>query len=228
MSGKISFVLFDLDGTLTDSAVGIISSFRHVLNGYGIDADESEIRKCIGPPLIEGLASFGIPPDRRAEAVTAYREYFSITGIFENTLYPGVTEMLASIADAGIVIGLATSKLTEYAVRILDHFRIAENFEVVAGATRDGSRLHKDDIVGFALGELGRPDAACGAMVGDREHDIYAAVSHGLRPLAVGWGYGGTDELIGAGAPGIIASPADLAALILSGSGSGGYLGAKR
>lgn len=215
----VRVVLFDLDGTLTDSQSGIIASYRHALERYGLDAPARAIRPWIGPPLVNGLAALGVPPGELDAAVATFRDYFSTRGIFDNHLYPGVAEMLAGVAGSGAQMGLVTSKLTEYAARILGHFEIADYFSVVAGSTRDGSRLHKDEVLDHALEELGRPEPCAVVMVGDREQDIHAAIKHGVRPVGVTWGYGTSAELEGAGAEELVGEPGDLIALLLGGGG---------
>ncbi len=208
-------VLFDLDGTITDSAVGIVESYRHSLTSFGLSASDAEIRRLIGPPLADGFSGLGVAGGQLDEAVDRYRQYFSTKGILENRLYPGMAEILGDLASAGIRIGLATSKLTEYAERILDHLGVAAHFEVIIGSTRDGSRVHKEDIVGCALAELGQPDPSGVAMVGDREHDVYAALIHQVHAIGVTWGYGSVEELRTAGAHVLVDGPADLNTLLL-------------
>jgi phosphoglycolate phosphatase len=203
-------VLFDLDGTLTDSQAGIVSSYLHTLRAFGLDAAPGDIRPWIGPPLIVGLAALGVPAGRVDEAVASYRACFSATGIFENQVYDGIPGLLASLHDAGFTLGVATSKLTEFAVTILDHFSLSSYFSVVAGATRDGQRIHKADVLAHALGQLGWPHPAGVALVGDREHDMRAAVEHGVHPVGVLWGYGSRTELTDAGAEVLVAAPLEL------------------
>lgn len=213
----LNVVLFDLDGTLTDSAAGIMSSYRHALRLLGLDAPDEAIRACIGPPLVDGFAALGVPARRLDEAVDLYRRHFSEVGILENQLYPGVAEMLDALSGAGLRLALATSKLGEYGGRILDQFGISGHFEAISGATRDGSRLHKEEIVDHALAELGRPDPAGVVMVGDREHDMLAARRHGLRGIGVTWGYGSVDELLEAFADVLAETPRQVVELVLAG-----------
>jgi phosphoglycolate phosphatase len=210
--------LFDLDGTLTDSQSGIIASYQHALAEFGLRASDETIRRWIGPPLIEGMTALGVPTAQVADAVDVYRGYFSTVGILENHLYPGIEEALARLGTAGVQLGVATSKLTEYAVRIVEQLQISECFSVVAGATRDGTRIHKDEIIRHALGELGEPDPSTVTMVGDREHDMFGAVACGVRPIGITWGYGSRAELTAAGAQSLIGDPAQLVDLLLDSS----------
>lgn len=212
----IGTVLFDLDGTLTDSAPGIVASYRHTLEVFGITGEDEQIRRWIGPPLGESLAGLGIArPDVEA-AVIEYRDYFGRVGLYENRLYDGVAEMLDGLAAAGLTLGLATSKLTPFAETILDLFGIRKRFGVISGATADGSRVTKEQIVGHALDSLGRPDPRTVVVVGDREHDVIAAREHGLQSVGVTWGYGSPAELTAAGAGRLAASPAELTSSLLA------------
>ena len=208
-------VLFDLDGTLTDSEPGIIASYRHALGTFNKGADSATIRRWIGPPLEEGFAALGVPVTEVQAAIATYRAYFSVTGMYENSLYEGVAEMLGELRAAGMRLAVATSKLQEFAVTILDHFEIGQHFEVVAGATSDGRRTAKEDIVSFALASLGHPDPSTVALVGDREHDMRAAVRHSLHAIGAGWGYGDRDELQDSGSEVIAGDPTALARLLL-------------
>jgi phosphoglycolate phosphatase len=210
-------VLFDLDGTLTDSEPGIVASYRHTLAAFGREADTGAIRRCIGPPLPEGLAALGIPSSQVDRAVAVYRSYFGTTGMYQNRLFDGVVEMVSSLRSAGVTLGLATSKLQRFADAILDHFGIAKYFAVVVGASGDDTRSSKEAIVDFALESLDRPDPATVALVGDRQHDVGAARHHGLHAIGVAWGYGGVEELRSSGSEAIVGDPASLTRLILAG-----------
>ncbi|HWE54400.1 MAG TPA: HAD hydrolase-like protein [Acidimicrobiales bacterium] len=209
-------VLFDLDGTLTDSKAGIVESYRHTLASYGIEADETSVSPWIGPPLAAGFAAFGLPGEEVPRAIDRYRAHFGDVGIHINRLYDGVADLLTELVNAGITLGLATSKLSRFADQIVARFGIAEHFRFVAGANEDGSRVTKEDIVGFALERLDRPDPGTTAMVGDRSDDMRAAVRHGLFGVGAAWGYGGEEELTAAGSRVLVAAPSDLASLILA------------
>jgi phosphoglycolate phosphatase len=213
---RLEIVLFDLDGTLTDSQAGIVNSYRHALSLLGLPVDEEAIRRWIGPPLRDGLAALGVPDRLLDTAIITYRAYFVETGMFQNRLYDGVAQALADLRGAGITLGVATSKLDEFAVEILDHFGITKKFAVIAGASRDGRRTHKGDVVDHALDCLGRPDPRTVALVGDREHDVHAATEHGLLPIGASWGYGSAGELTAAGVKHIVSSPSELTRLVLA------------
>jgi phosphoglycolate phosphatase len=136
-------VVFDLDGTLTDSQEGIVASFRHALHAMDLPADDDLIRHQIGPPLVEGFAAMGAPVDQLDHAVVTYRSFFSGAGIYMNRLYEGIQAMVTTMHDSGVRLALATSKLIEFAERILDHFGIAHLFAAVAGSTPDGGIVTK-------------------------------------------------------------------------------------
>jgi phosphoglycolate phosphatase len=213
----VDVAIFDLDGTLTDSQEGIVASFRHALEAMDLSADDDAIRHQIGPPLVEGFTAFGVSTSQLDFAVSTYRSFFSDTGIYVNRLYEGVEGMLGSIRESGIRLALATSKLTEFAQRILEHFGIAHLFAQVAGSTADGLILTKQSIVADALDRLDHPDPTRVLVVGDRDQDMRAAVAHGLLPIGVTWGYGCESELIQSGALHLVANPAELVRLVLEG-----------
>ena len=213
---RYTAVLFDLDGTLTDSQDGIVSSYQHALAAFEIEADQASIKRWIGPPLRDGFAALGVPTAQLPAAIGRYRADFAEIGIHQNRLYDGVPEMLAELGQARITLGLATSKLVDFAERIVAQFAIAEHFDVVAGATPDGSRITKTDIVAFALESLGWPQPDSVALVGDRGDDMRAAVHHGLFPVGVSWGYGDNEELKSSGSQMILDHPSAVTRLLAS------------
>ncbi|MGI9125223.1 MAG: HAD-IA family hydrolase [Mycobacterium sp.] len=185
-------VIFDLDGTLTDSAHGVVASFRHALAAVGAEAPEGDLAALVvGPPMHHTLASLGLG-DRADEAIAAYRADYTARGWAMNTMFDGVPELLADLRAAGVRLAVATSKAEPTAVRILEHFGIAEHFDVIAGATLDGTRAAKAAVVAHALAQL-QPLPERVLMVGDRAHDVEGAAEHGIATVVVGWGYGGTD-----------------------------------
>ncbi len=209
-------VLFDLDGTLTDPLVGITRCLAHALDTVGLPAtDPATLAAHIGPPLVEGFASLGVPPERINDAIAAYRERFRDVGMFENALIPGIAELLDSLTTAGARLAVATSKPEPFAVEILEHFAIADRFEVIAGASLDNRRRHKDDVIAHAIDGLAHPDPSELVMTGDREHDVFGARAHGVASIGVLWGYGSRGELLDAGADHLADTVADLGALLL-------------
>ncbi len=185
-------VIFDLDGTLTDSASGVVASFRHALAEVGAAVPDGDLAALVvGPPMQDTLSALGLG-DLVGEAIAAYRADYTSRGWAMNTLFDGVAEVLADLSAAGVRLAVATSKAEPVARRILEHFGIAERFDVIAGASTDGSRAAKADVVAHALAQLAPlPDRV--VMVGDRAHDIEGAAEHGIATVLVGWGYGGSD-----------------------------------
>jgi phosphoglycolate phosphatase len=185
-------VIFDLDGTLTDSAHGVVASFRHALAAVGAEVPDGDLAALVvGPPMHRTLSGLGLG-DRVADAVAAYRADYTSRGWAMNTLFDGIPEVLADLRAADVRLAVATSKAEPTARRILEHFGIAEHFEVIAGATLDGSRAAKADVMAHALAQL-EPLPERVIMVGDRAHDVDGAAEHGIATVVVGWGYGNAD-----------------------------------
>ncbi len=205
-------VLFDLDGTLTDPGVGITNSVAYALEKYGIhNTDRSQLYKFIGPPLRESFGQFyGFSKEQAEEATAYYREYYKDKGIYENRLYQGIPELLQMLADAGAMLLVATSKPEQFACRILDYFSIRKYFTYVAGATMDGSRSKKSEIIEDALRAGNISDLSSAIMVGDREYDIFGARQAGIASIGVLFGYGSKEELVAAGADYLAMQPAEI------------------
>ena len=192
-------ILFDLDGTLTESGIGITRSVAYALRKHGIEeTDQKKLDRFVGPPLIGAFMEFyGFSYPQAVQAVADYREYYAVKGIFENRVYDGVIPMLQKLQEAGKRCVLATSKPEHYAVQILAYFGLAPYFDVVAGATMDETRTNKAEVIAYALQQTGALNAL---MVGDREHDIHGAKANGLDSVGVLYGYGSREELEAAGA----------------------------
>ena len=199
---KYKYLLFDLDGTLTDPAEGITRAVSHALSHFGIHIeDRTTLYPFIGPPLKDSFRDFyGFSDTQIPVAEDKYREYFSEKGIFENKIYPGIRELLASLKENGAKILLATSKPEVFAERILEHFHIREFFDFVGGATMDGTRSEKKDVVRYVLDSAGIEKPTEAVMIGDRRHDIEGARANGLDSIGVLWGYGNLNEFQKAGA----------------------------
>ena len=210
-------ILFDLDGTLTDPAPGITNSIFHALAKMGRELPEREsLYRFIGPPLVPAFQEFlGMTEEEAKHALVLYREYFSVTGLFENNPYDGIGEALARLKDAGCTMVLATSKPETFAVRILEHFDLAQYFTLICGASLDEKRNTKDAVIGYALEKLGNPDRARTVMVGDRHHDAEGAAVFGIPTVGVLWGYGSREELEQAGAESIVSDLPDLVRTLL-------------
>ena len=186
-------VIFDRDGTLTDSAPGVVASFRHALAAVGAEVPDGDLASMVvGPPMATTLESLGLG-DRAGDALTAYRADYTDRGWSMNTLYDGIAELLSDLRAAGVRMAVATSKSEPTAVRIIEHFGIAEHFDVIVGASVDGTRSAKADVIAHALAQL-RPLPQRVVMVGDRAHDVEGAGEHGIDTVLVGWGYGGSDN----------------------------------
>lgn len=203
-------IFFDLDGTLTDSAPGIIHSVQYALNKYGIKAEENDLRSFIGPPLIHSFQErFGFDHDKALEAVVYYREYFTAGGMFENSVYPGIEELLQKLKADGRTLAVATSKPELFSKQILEHFALTPYFDFIGGAAMDESRTKKVEVLEYALQEL-QADPKEAVMIGDRKDDIEAACSLGTESIGVLYGYGSREELENAGAKVFAKTPLDI------------------
>jgi phosphoglycolate phosphatase len=207
---EIALVLLDLDGTLTDPYDGITRCVSYALEELGRPRlGQRELRSFIGPPLQDQFASLGLDDSEVDRAVELYRERFRDVGLFENRVYDGIPEALAALAALPLRLALATSKPTPFAQRIVEHFGLDAHLDLVAGATLDGSRRTKADVIRFALTTLA-VDPATAVMVGDREQDIVGARTMGLSSIGVTWGYAEPDELGTAGADQLAGTPQEL------------------
>jgi phosphoglycolate phosphatase len=209
-------IFFDLDGTLSDPAEGILRSICHALARLEIPVpDEQVLHDWIGPPLRETLAGYLGDMALAEHALKIFRERFSTIGLFENRLYDGVPAMLEDLRAQGCRLFIATGKPQPYATRILEHFGLLPLFEVVGGATLDGSIDTKADVIRLLLPHLSPAERAACVMVGDREHDVYGARAHGLPCIAVSYGYSGADEFAACAPQQVVHSVAELHALLL-------------
>ncbi|MBE6598316.1 MAG: HAD family hydrolase [Ruminococcaceae bacterium] len=215
MSAK--YVLFDLDGTLTDPATGITNAIMFALGAMGAEVPPREsLYRFIGPPLSEAFAEF-FPKERIGEAIDTYRVYFRAQGMFENAVYTGIPELLRELKNRGIPTAVATSKPEGFAVTILEHFGLAEYFTVIGGADMEGLRGEKPQVIAYVLDRLGlSPENADSCiMVGDRKFDMEGAAAFGMTSIGVTWGYGSRDELLSSGAQMTADTPHELLDLIL-------------
>lgn len=185
-------VLFDLDGTLTDSAQGIVASFRHALGEVGAAVPEGDLAaRIVGPPMLHTLRAMGLG-EQADTAMAAYRADYTSRGWSMNRTFDGIPALLADLQAVGVRLAVATSKAEPTARRILAHFGLDGYFEVIAGASVDGTRAAKADVVAYALAQL-QPLPERVVMVGDRWHDVEGAARHGIDTVVVGWGYGRGD-----------------------------------
>ena len=215
---KWTYILFDLDGTLTDPYEGITKCVQYALEAFGFPGEPQEkLKKFIGPPLKEAFMDFyGFDDASANAAVEKYRERFTDIGIFENTLYDGIAQMLAALKADGRKLGVASSKPEVFVERILEHFHIRQYFDYVAGSFLDGRRTDKSEVIEAALLGLKVSDRDDVVMVGDRWHDVAGALKSGLACIGVAFGYGGREELTNAGALAVADSVGELTDFLLS------------
>ena len=191
LAGKApQLVIFDLDGTLTDSAEGIVASFLHALSHVGAPVPDGDLTaQIVGPPMDDTFRALGLGESTDA-AIAAFRAEYGTRGWAMNTVFDGIVALLADLRTAGVRLAVATSKLEPTARRILAHFGLDQHFEVIAGA--DDSRKTKEQVLAHALEQL-QPLPERVLMVGDRSHDVDGAAAHGIDTVVVGWGYGQDD-----------------------------------
>ena len=210
---KSKAILFDLDGTLTDSGEGIINCATLALEHFGLPVpSREEMGVFVGPPLDQTFVKFGVPADRTQEAIDVFRSRYLVVGKFENTPYPGIREVLAALKEQGYRLFVATSKPETTAVEILHKFELARYFELICGATFDTNRVHKADVIAYLLEQIGTPEDML--MVGDTEFDVLGAAAHGIKTIGVSWGYGKVEAIEAAGAVAIAYSMDELLQLI--------------
>lgn len=199
---KYKYLLFDLDGTITDSQLGITNSVMYALNKYNIEVKQrSDLFKFIGPPLETSFMEYyNFTKEQALQAVEYYREYFKDTGIFENVIYDKFEELLQYLVKQGYILIVATSKPEVFAKRIIEHFHLEQYFSNVCGSTLDGSRSKKGEVIAYALKENKISNLSQVLMIGDREHDIIGAKENHIDCLGVLYGYGSLEELQNAGA----------------------------
>ena len=228
---KFETVLFDLDGTLTESGPGITRSVQYALKTIGIEADLSELGCFVGPPLNEAFPErYGTDEQTTIELIRRFRERYETVGLFENSVYPGIPELLQRLSAAGLRLAVASSKPEVFVHKILEHFGIDSCFlaaigpslggELTAGTKSSNSRSEKELMIEAALLSLGltEEDRRKTVMVGDRCYDIQGALANGIHAIGVSYGYGSLDELTAAGAESIADSAAALEKLLLLGN----------
>lgn len=205
-------LLFDLDGTLTDPFPGITRSLIYALTELGYAAPEADaLRWCIGPPLRKTLARLLQTDDetRIHTAIAKYRERFTTVGLFENEVYPGIPEALATLGARGHRLFVATSKPQVYAQRIIEHFGLNAHFSHVYGSELDGTRGDKGELIAHIIRQENLKASEV-LMIGDREHDVLGALCNGIQTVGVLWGYGTEEELRNAGAARVVSETVEL------------------
>lgn len=202
-------IMFDLDGTLTDSGEGIIKCASLALEHFGLPVpDWEEMRTFVGPPLGESFMRYGVPQERVEEAIAVYRSRYIPIGKFENHPYPGIRELLEQLKQHGHTLFVATSKPEAMSIEILEHFDLAKYFRQICGATMDGTRSSKASVIEYLIAGNGRDGQMI--MVGDTKFDILGAKAHGIPAVGVAWGYGAVSQMQQAGAAAIAQSPEQL------------------
>lgn len=209
------YLLFDLDGTLTDPKEGITKSVQYALNKFEIYEDCENLIPFIGPPLLDSFMDFYNFDEEKANlAIKYYRERFSRVGLFENSPIDGIIDVLKKLKESGYVMAVATSKPTDFAVPICDKFKLSEYFDLILGSELDGRRSKKSEVISEVLKRLNAsPDEAI--MIGDRKHDIIGAKENNMDSIGVTFGYAKDGELEDAGANFIVNEPYELLSCLL-------------
>lgn len=208
-------ILFDLDGTLTDSGEGIINCAILALEHFGCPIPSREaMRVFVGPPLHESFIKHGVPAEKAEEAIAIYRSRYIPIGKYENIPYPGIRELLETLKQDGHTLYVATSKPEQMSVDILEHFDLAKYFDRICGATMDTSRSSKEAVIAYLIEQNGRADNM--VMVGDTKFDILGAKHHKIPAIGVSWGYGVVSQMESAGASAIVHTPEELYELLRS------------
>ena len=206
-------ILFDLDGTLTDSGEGIINCATLALKHFGLPVpDKQTMRQFVGPPLHDTFVKFGVPADKTDEAIAVFRSRYIPIGKFENKPYPGVHELLEQLKTDGHTLYVATSKPEIMTTEIMEKFELSQYFDLICGATLDESRVEKDQVIAYLLEQTG--DAANAIMVGDTAFDVLGAAKHNIPTIGVAWGYGQIRDMQAAGAKAIAYSMEELYELL--------------
>lgn len=210
----VAVLLFDLDGTLIDSALGITRCAAHAFEQLGAPVpDETILRSWIGPPLRDSFAPLLGDAARVEQAVSHYRDRFEAVGWTEHLVYDGIADAIEALHAAGHRLAVVTAKNEPHARKILGHLPFGHRFDDITGATADGRLSHKPELIAEALGRLGVEAADC-TMIGDRRMDMEGAAHHGMRGVGVLWGFGSREELQAAGASHLVESPRALPPLL--------------
>lgn len=212
-----SCFLFDLDGTIADSAPGITATLAHMFEALSLPVPSpAELLRYVGPPILDAFRDFaGFSPEKSALALEIYRKEYALNGVVGTAVYPGIPELMHAIHESGIPLSLATSKPERPALRMLDHYGLTKYFDVITGASVDETRSAKADVVAEALRRLAAigADTSRPVMVGDRKHDVEGARANDVPAIFAEWGYGSPAEEVGVIA--VAKTPQELCALLL-------------
>ena len=207
-------VFFDLDGTLTDSGEGIMNCATLGLQHFGLPVpSREEMRVFVGPPLDQTFIKFGVPADKTDEAIAVFRSRYRTVGKFENFPYPGIPELLRKLKSQGHHLYVATSKPESTAKEILEKFDLSPYFDIICGATMDGTRQSKADVIQYLYDQ--NRETLPAIMVGDTSYDVEGANAHGIPTIGVAWGYGSIREMRNAGAVAIAQDVDELFELLI-------------
>lgn len=195
-------ILFDLDGTITDSAPGVMNAFHYALSAFGIEPEShAELKKVVGPPLTYSFHTFyGVPEERVPEIMEYYLSYYLPRGIYENSVYPGMEELFQRLRAAGKRLVVASSKRQDGVDTVMVHFGLDKYFDLMAGSDQSAGRVEKSHVIRYILDTLGIDDISTAILVGDRKYDVEGALPFGLATVGVLHGYGSEEELKAAGA----------------------------
>lgn len=208
-------IIFDLDGTLTNPKEGITKSIIFALEKLDVSGyTQDSLEWCIGPPLIDSFIKIlGGDNERAKLGVEYYREYYKPRGLYENSVYPGIKELLTTLKSSGKTLYIATSKPKIFAKQILEHFGLDDYFYAIYGSELDGTRTNKKDLIAYIMQQESITNNCM--MIGDREHDIIGAKDNKVASIGITWGYGSADELQQAGADYICHTPEELGKIIM-------------
>ena len=220
MKKSYDIIAFDLDGTLSDPAAGLVEGFVYAFRKMGIDYGEREsLKRVIGPPLIETwMPEFGLSYDEAERAVILFREYYNIYGWWDNKMYPGIPELLAELKQRGKTVVLTTSKPEDTALDVLSLFDIRKYFDFVGGASSHKTRERKSEVIDYVLDYVGigtSPEARARViLVGDRVYDAKGAAECGIDSVGVLWGHGSLEEISSSGFTYTAESPEDVLEIV--------------
>ena len=209
------YVLFDLDGTLSDTSEGVTKGVQLALREFGIEEDRSNLRRFIGPPLQYSFTNFyNFNEEQCDRAIKIFRDYYTGGGMYENTPYEGLHELLDKIRDTGRYLAVATSKLEPAAISVLEHNGLAGHFNDICGATADGARISKTDVLEEFFRRVGNPDKSRVVLIGDTKFDAHGAAEVGIDCVGVLYGFGTREELEAEGVVSIAETVEDIFACI--------------
>lgn len=209
------YILFDLDGTLTDSKEGITKSVQYALKKFGIEEDCENLTSFIGPPLLQSFMEFyNFDMEKSQLAIKHYRQRYADVGVFENKTIDGMADLLQKLKELGYVLAVATSKPTNFAIQICDKFELSKYLDLIVGSELDGTRSKKSEVIFEVMNQL-KVNPKDVIMIGDRKHDIIGAKEAGVKSIGVTFGYAKDNELEEAGADFIVDTPKELLDCIL-------------